>query len=71
MTQLIMVIPLLLLGPFCLWMMGDMTNNERLPDGVWCQFQWPPHSKTEWALTFLIFNVVAAAFYYATEYRHR
>jgi amino acid transporter len=62
MTQPIpqIIIPLIITLPliaFWVWMFQDMVNNDNLPSDT----------KNTWALAFLIANVFAATFYYATQ----
>lgn len=43
------------------WMFQDMWNNRDLPPGV----------RENWLWMFILLNIFAAAFYYATVYRNR
>jgi hypothetical protein len=52
-------------------MFRDMTSNESLPGGSNMPFTWPPASKYDWTIAFILMNVFAAAMYYAWEYRKR
>jgi len=68
-----MLIPVIIVLPllaFWLWMFWDMTNNQDLPNDPALQLRWPPATKLEWTLVFVILNVVAAGYYYFTEYKN-
>jgi heme/copper-type cytochrome/quinol oxidase subunit 4 len=61
---MIQMIPMLIGLPFIgfwFWMFMDMTNNPYLSKSA----------KNNWFAMFLIFNVIAAAYYYLVEYRPR
>jgi hypothetical protein len=48
-----------------------MTRNASLPENSTGPLTWPPSSKSNWTLAFIVLNVFAAAFYYVLEYRKR
>lgn len=60
-VSLIQLIPLLVVVPFWMWMFRDMSHNPRLT----------AQERNSWALRFVSLNVLAAIWYYATEYRSR
>lgn len=53
---LFIVLPLI---AFWAWMFRAMITNDSLPESA----------KTTWTFMFVLLNVFAAVFYYATEYR--
>jgi cytochrome c oxidase assembly factor CtaG len=60
--QLIPSLIVLVVGlAFWGWMFRDMIGNTELS----------PSAKQGWAFAFILLNVFAAVFYYATEYRNR
>ena len=65
---LMIVLPLLV---FWLWMFRDMTKNDALSGNSAAPLTWPPSSKNDWLIWFIVLNVFAAAFYYVFEYRKR
>ncbi len=56
---ILLLIPIPLLA-FWVWMYREMMRNEYLT----------PAAKNYWMMMFIFFNVLAAAYYYATEYRN-
>ncbi len=54
---LVVVVPLL---AFWAWMFREMMNNDYLS----------PSAKNFWMMAFLVFNVLAAIYYYSTVYRN-
>jgi amino acid transporter len=70
-THLIPLIFILPLIAFWIWMFRDMTRNAYLPDNSTGSLTWPPSSKDNWTVAFIVLNVFAAAFYYVLEYRKR
>lgn len=60
--QLIPSLIVLVVGlAFWGWMFRDMIGNNELP----------PSAKQGWVFAFILLNLFAAVFYYATEYRNR
>jgi len=50
-------------------MFWEMSNNDTLPNNAPLPPKWPPTSKFEWTLAFIFLNLIAAGYYYFTEYR--
>jgi len=62
---------ILILVAFYLWMFWHMANNTDLPSSPTVQFRWPPQTRQEWAIAFVILNIFTAGFYFFTVYRER
>jgi hypothetical protein len=69
MVQLIPVFIILPLLVFYFWMFWDMANNNALPGNPAVPLRWPPTTKFAWTLAFIFLNVLAAGYYYFTEYK--
>jgi hypothetical protein len=67
-VPLVIILPLLV---FYFWMFRDMTSNSDLPSNSAGPLGWPPTSKLEWLWAFVLLNVLAASYYYFTEYKGR
>jgi hypothetical protein len=65
-----LLIPLLLKA---IWtrMFSDMINNPDIPSATPGGFAWPPESKNQWTILFIILNVLTAGYYYFTVYREK
>ena len=62
------VIPLLV---FWSWMLSDMMSNNTIPSNSNAFLNWPPTSKSDWAVLFIFLNIFAAILYYFGEYKPR
>ena len=69
--QLLSLIGILLLVAFWVWMFRDMMRNDALPERTPGPLSWPPASKYDWTIIFIVLSIFAAACYYAYEYRRR
>lgn len=68
MIWLFPLVIILLLLAFYVWMFHDMVNNDKFPSTTGGPFRWPPVSKYDWTVVFIFLNIVAAGYYYFTEY---
>ena len=69
-----MFIPLAItlpLAAFYIWMFWEMANNSKLPDTSTGPMSWPPATKLQWTIVFIVLNVLGAGFYFFTEYKKR
>ena len=69
---MIAIIPAIIILPlvaFYLWMFWDMVNNPDLPEASAGLFNWPPKSRSDWVLVFIILNVFGSVVYYFYEYK--
>lgn len=69
--QVLAVIPVVVLLVFYVWMFREMVNDDALPPGTFGDVSWPPVTRTDWFLVFIVLNVFGAALYYSTRYRRR
>ena len=46
-----------------------MSTNPDVPSDPALRLRWPPVTKLEWMLAFVILNVIAEGLYYITEYK--
>jgi hypothetical protein len=60
--------PLVLLG-FWSWMFNDMLKNPAIPSSGPGGLSWPPQTKSQWSFVFVLLTIVAAGYYYLTEYQ--
>ena len=66
-------LPLLVVA-FWIWMFMDMNQNYDLPRWMFWDltgYDSLPNRRYNWALAFVVMNVIAAAIYYSTVYRNR
>ena len=69
MRFLLWFIPLILV-PFWLWMFWEMSHNDELPECV-VSVSAKRDTQLDWAIAFVLFNIVTAGYYYAAVFRKR
>jgi uncharacterized membrane protein YtjA (UPF0391 family) len=70
-AQVILPLAIIPLMVFYFWMLHDMLANDRLPEGAFGQFTWPPATRSDWTLVFVVLSVAGAALYFVTTYQRR
>lgn len=71
MIQLLaLLIPFLLIA-FWGWMFNDMLHNDDIPSSAASVLSWPPETKNQWIVLFVILSIFTAAYYYFAAYRNK
>lgn len=69
-ATLIIFIPAALIA-FWLWMFLDMLHNPSIPSSSTAGFHWPPGTKSDWLVFFVVFSIFTAGYYCSTVYREK
>ena len=68
-TLILVLLPVALLV-FWFWMFKDMTDSEDAPP-CFLTITHGTNRKLDWALTFVLLNVITASIYYVSVYRNK